>query len=176
MTGLVPQGGTGRAERWNAVGDGMHLPRSLLAAVILSSFLAGCADPDDGDDDGMDGMPMGPDSYDMHLSGVPTMPMSPGHKFNVTVQSTTDHQQMHGMMSDHIGAHMWNHTQSDPTAAFAASTGCVHTTGTVPGTFTAQCTAPMEAGVHYIRAHTRMMDNGTMHHYWSDEQTFTVAV
>jgi hypothetical protein len=149
----------------------MHLPRSLLAAAVLSALLAGCADPDDGSDDDM---PMGPGTYGMHLSGVPTMPMSPGQMFNVTVQSSTEHQQMHGMMSDHIGAHMWNSTQSDPNAAFAASTGCVHTTGEVPGTFTARCTAPMQAGVYYIRAHTRMMQGGT-HNYWSDEQTFTVA-
>lgn len=143
----------------------------FLAAVLLTAVLAGCADPDDDN-----GMMMGPDSYHMELSGMPMTPMAPGAMFNVTVRSTAQHEQMHGKMSDHIGAHMWNGTQSDPTAAFAASTGCVHTGGEVPGTYTARCTAPMQAGMYYVRAHTRMMEDGTTHNYWSDEQTFTVGV
>lgn len=152
----------------------MHLPRSLLAAFLVTAMLAGCTDRDNNDDDGA--MPMGSDSYHMQLSNVPVTPMSPGHMFNVTVQSSSQHQQMHGKMSDHIGAHFWNETQSDPTGAFNASKGCVHTGGEVPGTFTAQCTAPTQAGVYYIRAHTRMMEGGATHHYWSDEQSFTVGV
>lgn len=148
-----------------------------LAAVLLASIAlltAGCSTPDDGDDDDM--MPMGPGSYRMELSGMPSGPMAPGQMFNVSVRAMSGMSGMHAMTSDHIGAHYWNTTMMDPTAGLGNATTCMHTGGAMPGQHTAQCTAPMEPGTYHLRSHARMADDaGQMHHWWSDEQTFTVG-
>lgn len=162
--------------------------RFLASLLGLALFLAGCNSPDEdaddgmgmgdgmGMDDGMGMMDMGPGSYRMMLSGVPMEPMAPGAKFNVTVQAMAGMQGMHAMPSDHIGAHHWNITQADPSAALANATACAHQAGDLPGTYTALCQAPMQPGTYHLRAHARMMDSDQqMHHWWSDEQTFTVA-
>ena len=152
-----------------------------LAATLLltTAILAGCATPDGPreSDDGHGHAEMGADSFRMQLSGMPSGPMAPGARFNVTVQAThgMGHEGMGAMASDHIGAHFWNTTMMDPTAGIGDSTACVHRSGEMPGQFTAVCTAPMQAGTYHIRAHSRMMDGGQMHNYWSDEQSFTVA-
>ena len=31
------------------------------------------------------------------------------------------------------------------------------------------------SGIYFLRAHARLAHDGGMHHWWSDEQTFTVA-
>jgi hypothetical protein len=148
----------------------------LLAAIVA----AGCTSPSDDADgshtmtsSGM--MSMGPDTYRMQLSGVPAA-VAPGATFNVTVTA----QMGTGMMavhhaSDHIGAHFWNRTVSDPTASVANGTACSHRSGDLPGSYEATCTAPMAVGTYHIRAHARINDDGTMRHWWSDEQVFTVA-
>lgn len=151
----------------------------LAAASLLLVALAGCTAADDGDqgDDGTGSgsMMMGPGSFHMSMSGVPTGMVAPGSKFNVTVEGMAMMSGMHGT-SDHMGAHFWNRTMSDPTANIANGTGCKHTSGEMPGSFQAECTAPGMAGTYHIYGHMRMTDgNGTMHHYWSDEQTFTVG-
>ena len=149
----------------------MRIPALTLATACL--VLAGCAS---NDTDGGEDMPMGPGSYRMELEGVPSGPMSPGQMFNVTVHGRAGMSGMHGMASDHIGAHFWNMTHADPAAHLGNATTCAHTGGQAPGSWQAQCTAPMQAGTYHIRSHMRMMDDaGEMHHWWSDEQTFTVA-
>lgn len=146
-----------------------------FAAATLAFLLAGCTATDTTDTADV-ALPMGPGSYQVQLSGMPTTPLSPGAVFNVSVQGMAGMQGMHAMMSDHIGAHFWNDTMMDPTAAVPSATSCAHTGGSMPGNFTARCTAPMEPGTYHLRAHARMMDEGSqMHHYWSAEQTFTVA-
>jgi hypothetical protein len=156
----------------------MRLPALLLLAAIVA---AGCTSPSDDADDAHQttssgGMPMGPDTYRMQLSGVPSAPMAPGTLFNVTVTA----QMGPGMMaaqhaSDHIGAHFWNRTVSDPTPNVANGTACSHRAGDLPGSYEAACTAPAAPGTYRIRAHARINDDGTMRNWWSDEQSFTVA-
>lgn len=148
--------------------DGLRM-RALLAALLLASLLSGCA-ADDGD------TPLGTDTFHMELSGMPTRPMAPGESFNVTVRA--EHGMgMRGMhSSDHIGAHMWNMSVADPTAALGQAMTCQHVADEMPGDWQARCTAPMEPGTYHVRAHARMPGEGDqMHHWWSDEQTFTVA-
>lgn len=142
--------------------------RLLALALLPMLALAGCTS---NEPEALDA-----DAYEMELSGMPSGPMAPGSKFNVTVQAHEAHAG-HGMhMSDHIGAHFWNATQADPTGALASSTACAHTGGNLPGTHRAQCTAPLQPGTYHIRAHARMAgDDGMMLHWWGDEHTFTVA-
>jgi hypothetical protein len=155
------------------------LPLLLAVAVLV----AGCSSPPpkgDGtsttDTHGMT-MAMGPDTYRMQLSGVPSAAMAPGHAFNVTVTAQMGPgMSMASHASDHIGAHFWNRTVSDPTANVGNATSCAHTSGDLPGSYTAACTAPAAPGTYRIRAHARITDaDGTKHNWWSDEQTFTVA-
>lgn len=142
----------------------------MLGLALLAAAFAGCTDPDEDDQ-----MMMGPGSYHMDMSGMPTMPMSPGEKFNVTVMAQAGMAGMHGT-SDHIGAHMWNRSIADPTGMLGNATSCAHTGGEMPGEYRAQCTAPMQPGTYYLRAHARMMDDdGQMHHWWGDERSFTVT-
>ncbi|MFA5943934.1 MAG: hypothetical protein WC876_05665 [Candidatus Thermoplasmatota archaeon] len=152
----------------------MRIAALLLIATILA---AGCTSTNDADDaDSNDMMALASGSYQMQLSGMPTAPLSPGQMFNVTVQAMAGMGGMHSMMSDHIGAHYWNMTLADPTGALGNATTCAHRTADAPGTYTAQCQAPMQAGTYHLRSHMRMMDDEQMmHHWWSDEQTFTVA-
>jgi hypothetical protein len=146
--------------------------RLLLCVATLSTLaLAGCTA-----NDGHDDLTLGPGSFHMQLTGMPSGPVAPGQMFNVSVQAMAAHRGMHDHMSDHIGAHFWNQTHSDPTGALAQSTGCAHTGGSLPGEYRIQCTAPMQPGMYYLRAHARMADDGgMMHHWWGDEATFTVA-
>lgn len=144
----------------------------LVAATLVALALAGCAGADD---DGDHMMEMGPDSFQMSMSGMPNGAMAPGHKFNVSVEGMAMMSGMRGT-SDHMGAHFWNATMSDPTGSLGNSTACAHRGGEMPGRFTAMCTAPMQPGTYHLRGHMRMTDDaGAMHHYWSDEQTFTVS-
>lgn len=146
--------------------------RLLALATFAALLTAGCASTTDDHHE----MAMGPDTYHMLLSGVPAMPMAPNATFNVTVQAEMGMgMAMAHHASDHIGAHFWNRTVSDPTANVTNGTACAHRVGDLPGTFEATCKAPLMPGVYHIRAHSRISDNGTMHHWWSDEQTFTVA-
>lgn len=152
------------------------MPRTLLLGLALfAATLAGCTDPDAGDGTGDDGM-MGPGSFHMSMSGMPAGPMAPGQKFNLTVMAQAGMAGMHGT-SDHIGAHMWNMSVSDPTGNLAGAMSCAHTGGDLPGEHRAQCTAPMEPGTYYMRAHARVTDGHEhgMHHYWGDETSFTVT-
>jgi hypothetical protein len=147
----------------------MRVAALLLASTAL--LAAGCNAPDNG---------LTASSYEMHLAGVPSAPMAPGTMFNVTVDGRMGMGMgMHRMTSDHIGAHFWNRTMMDPTAALGDAMSCAHRGGEMPGQYTAMCTAPMEPGTYHLRAHARMadghQDHGGMHHYWSGEQTFTVA-
>lgn len=143
---------------------------ALLPALVLALALAGCNSPDDSD-------ALDADSYSMLLSGMPSGPVAPGSMFNVTVEGRMGSGMgMHERMSDHIGAHFWNMTHGDPTGALGSAVTCIHSAGELPGTYRAQCTAPMEPGTYHLRAHARMAGQGSMmHHWWSDEQTFTVA-
>lgn len=159
----------------------MRLAAPLLAALVLAA--AGCTTPaDDSDSDGSHMMSssgmmsMGPGTYHMQLSGLPGSAVAPGTVFNVTVtaQMGTGMAMAHHA-SDHIGAHFWNRTVSDPTANTGNATSCAHRAGDLPGSYEAACTAPAVPGTYHIRAHARISDNGTMRHWWSDEQTFTVA-
>jgi hypothetical protein len=150
-------------------------PAALPAALLLAASIlaAGCASP--GTDDDGPGT-LGPQTYSMRLSGMPSAPVSGGDTFDVTVQASMG-QDM-GMVrrtSDHIGAHFWNRTVADPTAGIGNSTACTHRTGDLPGTHSATCTAPLQPGSYRIRAHTRVIENGTTYHWWGDEETFTVA-
>ena len=140
----------------------------VLATLALLPLLAGCMSP--AAEDVLDDS-----SYHMQLLGMPTGPVAPGARFNVTVKAMAGSAgHMHG--SDHIGAHFWNMTKMDPTGALGNASTCAHRAGEMPGEYTAMCTAPMQAGTYHIRGHARMMDGGgQMHHYWSDEQTFTVS-
>jgi hypothetical protein len=144
--------------------------RALLAATcLLAAALSGCSD-------GGEDAPLGADSFRMDLDGVPTRPLAGGESFNVTVRA--EHGMgMRGMhASDHIGAHMWNMSVADPTAALAGAITCQHVADEMPGDWQARCTAPMQPGTYHVRAHARMPGDGSqMHHWWSDEQTFTVA-
>lgn len=157
----------------------MRFAAPLLLAAIL---VAGCSSsPSNGSGSSTSGthgmmMSMGPGTYHMQLSGVPSAPMAPGHAFNVTVTAQMGAgMAMMAHASDHIGAHFWNRTVSDPTANTGNATSCTHSAGDMPGSYQAMCTAPAAPGTYHIRAHARIMDNGTMRHWWSDEQTFTVA-
>jgi hypothetical protein len=154
----------------------------LAAFLLLSAILvAGCAGTDDDSADrgmSMSGstMSMGPSTYRMQLSGVPSAPMVPGTAFNVTVTAQMGTgMAMMTRASDHIGAHFWNRTVSDPDASLGNATSCAHTSGNLPGSYQAACTAPMTPGTYHIRAHSRITENATKHNWWSDEQTFTVA-
>lgn len=141
----------------------------VLATLALLPLLAGCTSTNAHD-------PLDEGSYHMQLGGMPTGPVAPGAKFNVTVQAMAGHGGGHMHSSDHIGAHFWNMTQADPTGALTAATTCVHRGGDLPGTYQAMCTAPMAPGTYYLRSHARMSDDdAVMHHWWSDEQSFTVA-
>ena len=150
---------------------------AIPLAVALALVLPGCAsDEDDGDAMGGMGMGMGPGSYHMGLDGMPMGEMAPGQMFNVSVSARNGMSGMHAMMSDHIGAHYWNRTMMDPTAGLGNATTCQHRAAEAPGEWTAQCTAPAQPGTYYLRSHMRMMDeDGQMHHWWSDERTFTVG-
>ena len=140
----------------------------VLATLALLPLLAGCMATDT--DDVLD-----EDSYHMQLSGMPMGPVAPGAKFNVTVKAM-DGGAGHMHTSDHIGAHFWNATQADPTGALMSAMTCAHRGGDLPGTYEAMCTAPMAPGTYHLRSHARMSDDDAMmHHWWSDEQTFTVA-
>ncbi|MHB1261403.1 MAG: hypothetical protein ACYC2H_06775 [Thermoplasmatota archaeon] len=144
-------------------------------ALAIAAF-AGCTTP--AADDGHHMHQMDADSFHMSFSGMPSGPMSPGQMFNVTVmaQHGAGLEDMDAMTSDHIGAHYWNMSMADPTSGLSHAMTCVHQTAEAPGTYTTLCQAPMEPGTYHMRSHMRMMDAGQMtHHYWSDEQTFTVA-
>lgn len=120
--------------------------------------------------------PLSAETYHMDMNGVPVSPVAPGSTFDVSVMSSMGSgMRMHRMDSDHMGAHFWNRTAADPTADLGNSTACVHRTGEMPSSFTATCTAPMLAGTYHIRAHARIMENGTMYNWWGTEQMFTVA-
>lgn len=149
----------------------MRPRQALLAAVLVTALLAGCADPDGPED-------LGASTYQMQLEGMPTTPIAPGETFNVTVRGMMGSGMgMHRMSSDHIGAHMWNMSATDPTGMLDNATTCAHTGGEMPGEFQATCTAPMQPGTYYMRAHARMTDGHEhgLHHYWGDEETFTVS-
>ena len=149
----------------------MRPRHALLAAVLFTALLAGCADPDDADD-------LSAATYQMNLEGMPTTPMAPGETFNVTVRGMMGGGVgMHRMDSDHIGAHFWNMSVMDPTGMLGNATTCAHTGGEMPGEFGAMCTAPMEPGTYYLRAHARMDDGHAhgLHHYWGGEMPFTIA-
>lgn len=146
--------------------------RWAIPLLALGLLLAGCS-ADDGDDEWR----MGPGSYHMQLSGMPAGPMAPGQMFNVSVHAGMGAGMgMHRMSSDHIGAHFWNQSMMDPTAGLGNATTCQHRAAEAPGEWTATCTAPMQPGTYHLRSHMRMADeDGQLHHWWSDEQTFTVA-
>jgi hypothetical protein len=157
----------------------MRLAAPLLLAAIL---VAGCSSaPSDGGSSSTSGThammaSMGPGTYRMQLSGVPSAPMAPGQTFNVTVTAQMGPgMSMMSRSSDHIGAHFWNRTVSDPNASLGNATSCSHRAGDLPGSYEAACTAPTAAGVYHIRAHSRITENATKYNWWSDEQTFTVA-
>ena len=148
----------------------------LAALLATTTFLfAGCTTADD---DGHHMHALDADSFHMSLSGVPMGPMAPGQMFNVTVmaQHGPGLEDMDAMMTEHVGAHFWNMTVTDPSGSLANAMTCAHQAAEAPGTYTALCQAPMQAGAYHIRSHMRMMDDAeVMHHWWSDEQTFTVA-
>lgn len=147
----------------------------LALASLVAVALAGCAADDPPDDSDGHGMGMHSGSYRMELDGMPMEPMAPGNMFNVTVRAMAGMSGMHPMASDHIGAHFWNRSMADPTGALGNATTCQHRAAEAPGEWTAQCTAPMQPGTYHLRSHMRMMDDaGTMHHWWSDERSFTV--
>jgi hypothetical protein len=143
----------------------------FLTALFTAFFLAGCsAEEDDGADEDGDHDHMDEHTYMLHMSDVPAT-VAPGAQFEIE-NMIGGHLEA---TSDHIGAHFWNATQAHPTENLATSTACVHQAGDMPATYMVTCTAPMEPGTYYIRAHARGMEHDETFHWWSDEESFVVA-
>ena len=160
----------------------MALPRLPLLLALLTALAAGCTEAEDhggsgdgdghGDDGHGHGHELGADAFQLTFAGVPST-LAPNATFQgtLTVRSSSGE---HGT-SDHVGAHFWNATQADPTAAIGSSTACTHRQGNteLPGSFNIECTAPATPGTYHVYGHVRI-SGGTTLNWWSAPSTFTV--
>ncbi len=128
--------------------------RTILAALVMLAF-AGCTQTETLDED----------TFTLTIEGAPEGPVE-AVSFNLVISGGMEGD------SDHIGAHYWNATQSDPMAAFGQSKGCAHQGGVAPDTFHVVCN--MEPGTWYVRGHMRL-EGDEVFNYWSDEFIVTVV-
>lgn len=111
--------------------------------------------------------------YTLAVSGIPTNAQTSGGNFSFQVNiSGTDN-----VTTDHIGAHFWNASETNPTIQNAAG-ACAHIASGAVGNYTISCsiTNPGALAPHdyYLRGHLRIVEGGTTLEWWSPEQKVTV--
>lgn len=88
--------------------------------------------------------------------------------FNLTIEGEPE------WASDHIGAHYGANSTDEPSTT-AYGNACAHQAGDLPGEF--EVTGKIDdAGIWYLRGHTRITVEGEPLNYWTDEFTITVLL
>lgn len=108
-------------------------------------------------------------NFTVEVSGVPTAPVASKSNFTIRVNVTGTEN----ATSNHLGAHYWNATQPNPTAA--NSTGaCAHlpdATGAI-GSWTITCSIENKnvgATDFFLRGHVRVTEGDTTLDWWGEE-------
>lgn len=165
----------------------------LLASLLATTALAGCADTADdttgdeplaGDNETPGDVNETPDdttetpddanetptegnetgAYALTVDGVPSM-VTAGNvfTFNLNVDGPLGN-------STHIGAHYADNDTTDPAAS--AMLGCDHVQGDLPGTVVVSCKID-EGGVWHVFGHVATGSGDSEQHYWAEPITVT---
>lgn len=76
--------------------------------------------------------------------------------------------------SDHIGGHYGKNATAGTGAPAADAGACVHTNGTLPGSFQITCSIA-SAGTWHLRGHLRTGTGADQKHWWAADETITVT-
>jgi hypothetical protein len=134
---------------------------AIVALSLVTLLLAGCASQHE------------EESFTLTVNDLPARTMAGG-----TISMMLNIQGSPEVTSDHIGAHYWNFTTTDPTADFTAQAGaCKHVEGsaTAPGAFPVSCTFE-KPGVYYVHGHMRTTHDGQIVNWWSKGHKVVVGM